>query len=777
MSKFELTSRVVIRPITPVKEGPLKRVALGVLGARVERTYMNIYDAVTRTLGGLSFDELTFQCALIPNRSLRETVAERGEKITRDKNIPEDKKRETLLKFLIQRIHERSMITVGERCLQKGVEAPKTDILYDKLYRKAKHLIKPKVGFGIAEITARQLDALAALGNGDGLIYETDHSRDMQQRMQDAGHGEVSSIPWLLSEQIAVFSEGTKKELATFTAAYALASVFVRDIYTNPDQLADSMRLSGNERKQFMEFSDMIRKTLDWKMPDYLPTAHTMPSLEVPFVFSRPDFARERKADGSIRFVATEMENSPGGLGMLEIVYPGYNERSNVTDHFAGFMRSVTLPDGSPIDRNRLTILMTEDWNQYRPEMQVFLKKLEKEHGIAAEIVSIEELAKLSDGEQNDKVRSGFIFHFAYPWNFIKDASSYYVQLMRDPTRAAELLGVPTDDIISDLAKTSVSEQLSLIDAETKLRFMQTLEIPEGFIERRLLATVYRPGVLDLRSQRQQFKDMTLREIGERMAIQMKNAAENVYARQSSDLCIFNDPSMGSFLNTKVGLSLFHLPSFDTYFSNFVSSLGYDFYQSLDFANSLQDTIAETIPAAGPTGNEILDNHVQAKIQEALAYKDGWVIKLSVDPKFGMFDWGSRSLIAGTDVKTQEEWTELIQKACGSNLPWVLQRRVDNVPYSDARTGREAREIPADGTEAVGIFVKVTKFDEFKIGELRASVAYPRYNPFLFGDGNASNMKGEVAKGLITLKVIENPVGKKVVKVHGSTDSAMAPLV
>lgn len=646
------------------------------------------------------------------------------------------------------------------------------DTLPGRSYERAERLIIPRVFY--ADIIDRQVAMFSAHNPGGArAIYETPFFREVAAKLEQIGQESAASISWMSAES---YAEATgRKQFEQFALTVSLATDVARALYRDPHNYALSLGMQPGSEKYdaVIRLGGMIQAALDWNLPEFLPKpTHGGVEAQVPLMLIRPDFARRFGPNGQLEWVATELENSPGGLGMELVIMAGHPEiQSNLVDNVARFMREAAVPEG--VNRNRLAIVMTEEWEPYRTELEVFLHTLHEQTGIETQIYSIEELA----ADPSHQVESGFVFHFAYTWNFMKHPEQYYLNLLLNPSQVAEALGVNVDDVVQSAyrgeantaALTSAREEVLAFGDK---QFKKQLRLPTAHWEKGLLSYIYEPGLLQRASTNPAYAGMTLREIGQAGAQRMTDTAHRLYQRQGADLMIFNDPYMGNCVNGKTDMAIMHLPGFASVLQEALAKkYGFSNQRATDAAQSLTRMTAYTIPLALHTGNEALAQYVASAVETAKANKNGWILKVSADPQFGSVDWGARGLVKGIDL-TQEQWEEALKNAAASDIPWVIQEIVENVPYNQPRKDRNAGPIDIAGQQMVGLYNRDPGYPNFTFGELALTPVLGRFNPFLFAYLDRRGREVSlVSDGIITLTPYDD--GQVAQAVHGSTAAAM----
>ncbi len=648
------------------------------------------------------------------------------------------------------------------------IESSMSSRTYDRVDR----LIQPSQSF--ATIISRQVNEFETHNpNNAPAIYNTSQFEEVAANLKAAGFGKAASISWMNAESYAEVSG--RKKFETFATAVGIATQIAKRLYVDPEAFAKELGFRENSQpyKNLLQLADSIRAALDWNLPEFLPRPnHGGNTTQLPLMLIRPDFAREQLPDGSMRWIATELENSPGGLGMELVVMAANPEiRSNLVDNFYQFMQDAAVPES--VKRNQLTVIMTEEWQPYRTELEVFLDDLQKKKGVVTKIYSIEELTQ----NPSLQIEPGFVFHFAYTWNFMKHPEQYYVNLMKYPNKVAYALGVSVDSVVQEKYRGRQNAQQLAKDLKETTdfgdkKFKSELRLPTKYWEDGLRRYIYVNNLSSLRSQNPLYQGLTLEEIGRAKAEQMTRKAHEIYRRQENDLLIFNDPYMGNFVNGKNDLAILHLPGFsDVLQIAMENSYGFSRRETRTFVESLQQMTAQTIPLALHTGNKELTDYVQRHVDDALHHKDEWIIKVSADPQFGSVDWGSRGLVKGGETK-EESWRELLMKACESDIPWVLQRVIQNTPFDQRRQERNARPINADGKELVALYNRDPHDTHFAVGELQTTKTRGRFNPFLFTYRNRQGqLVSLVSDGILTLTPYDED--KKAQAVHGTSESAM----
>ncbi|MEM3526132.1 MAG: hypothetical protein QXV37_01850, partial [Candidatus Jordarchaeaceae archaeon] len=644
---------------------------------------------------------------------------------------------------------------------------------YERIFKRAKLLLCPQKGLTHPEIVRRQTKVLDYYGVETP--YETSYSRQLSEDLKAAGYHQEARIPWAAAEGWVEFPKEVREAVSNFIAALGLASAFVSSLLRDAEKLAQECGLRGEEYQKLINLAEMAKFILNWNVPPYLPRpTQKTPDLSMPLVFTRPDFCRTEHG-GELGLVATELENSPGGLGIMQVLYPGYGCTSNLPSLFLQFMENTPLPRGinNNFSRAQLTILMTDDWFSYRRELEIFLRRM-RELGINTAICSIEELVR-----KGAKISPGFVYHFAYPWNFFREGEEYFINLLLQPERVAELLGVPLERILIHNPEEAQKDMAHVMEDADYL-FQQNLAVPRGFFATRLPGRVYRPDILQMVSQREEYFGKTLPQIGKEISNAMRKAAMEIYQRQGRDLYIFNAPGAGLFLYSKMGMALFHLPYFKIVFQTVLKKFGFSDQQAEEYAQLLQKMTAQTIPLIPPEKIRLksLRQHVAHYLKAALAEPEKWMVKVSMDPYFGAYDWGSRGNFAGCDIEDERVWKAFINYALASNVPFVLQRFVPNVPFDQPRTSLTAAHIDGLGRNRIGIFHRDPRSHLFSPGDLVImESASMRFTPF--GLVHFGKRKGEVevnvSGGIATLRPVPKDKKGKFVPVHGSTDAAVVP--
>ncbi len=756
---------------------------------------------------GMSWDQVAGEIEKIKDESLRQAMVTSYVNIGGQGLADDETKKRELAKSAAAQTHERALQRAGLRHFKADAVDTRVDLDYNRVYMRAESLVEPAPGLSYEEIATRQTAAIEQYGQGQEVVYETEQSRAMTERLIAAGYSADARIPWMSAEGVVEVPH--RERLENFAAAIGLATSMARDLYVNPEKFAKQYgyKPGTSEYDRVIRVGRQIQIVADWKFPNYIPRPTAdQPGLMMPLVTSRPDFARVRTEDGGIGWKATELENSYGGPGMQEIIMAGYPEaQSDLTDKLAEFMAEVGLPKKMDADfnRKRLTIVMTEDWAPYRGELEIFLEALRQKHGIETQIHSIEELAD-REPEEKSPVESGFVFHFAYPWNFIKDPAQYHLNIMLEPQRVSEIMGYDLKDVLRDefvqngeVNMELLQKRLKAIKDDSDYVFSRDLDLPIGFWQSRLRRDIYRDTVTVTRnegtteaprevttqediltapSRTEKYAGQTLQQAGATIATRMTTAARELYARQGHDLYIYNDPANSRLVHTKTGLAAYHLPEFQAVFQDALGRAGFaDAAET--FGHALTQMTARTVALTENTGEPELDAYVQSVVEDAIAHPQKYVLKLAVDPQYGAFDWGSRGVFMGPEM-SHAEWRATVYKAVASKSPYLLQEVVENVAFDQPRTDKKAHPINAEGTEQIALFNRNPEDPNYDWGDLYVTgKSKVRFNPFLFSRFGQEKGKVEsrASAGIMTIRPEEEE--GKVTKVHGASDAAMAPVV
>ncbi len=723
-----------------------------------QRLLERLYNLIKKKVEGISWDEIESLGRQLNDPQLTHRLANIKKRYS---NVEQWK--QAFATYWCARRFREIVSAIGLRnfnpALLKNIDFPP----YEEVFARAESLLAPQPGFTQPEITKRALRAQREITGDTTPIYETPHTSTLRAKLEALGHGTEALIPWRWAEGPFVISPETLSQMQEFATAVALGFAVAKEVYLNPERVRRILNYpkDSDRCKQIMSLSQMIREVITFALPSYLPTPGEIPSLNLPLVFTRPDLARSNRG-----WVATELENSPGGLGMQYLIRAGYEQAETLSTLWAKFMKSIPLPASADIFRGRLTILMTEEWGAYRKEAELFAKLLDQQ-GISTEVVTLEELA-----EKDGNIPPGFVFHFAYPWNFIKNRRFYHLNLMLNPEKNLKTTGIELKDIlqkefINDNGEVDwerLKKRIQEIEEDAVAMFRASLKIPADFIRSRLLERVYREEALK-----------QIQKAGEEYAQQLMEKALSIYNRQGRDLMIFNDPSMGAIF-TKVGIAILQLPFFEEVYRALLQKYSFPTETVEKYISSLRKGLALTIPMIENPQNPYLKEFVEKYFNDALNNKDRWILKLAVDAQFGAFDWGSRGIIVGAEV-SEEEWKARLHLARASNAPWVLQEKVENPPFSEPRNRKIGGEINEDQLEQVGLFVKDPNNSIFHVGDLISVPVRARFNPFCFVCfGNAQGeMTTLVDPGIVTLR--PSRPDDPFVAVHGATDSAMIPVI
>ncbi len=648
---------------------------------------------------------------------------------------------------------------------------------YDRVFSRAERLIETEGGT-FDRLIALHTGAMDQHGISD-TMYDTPHIRERAARLRKRGLEGMARVPWRLLE--ATMEIPHRELYINFMSALTLIATFVKHAVSDPYRLAQDAKYppGSPEYEGLMSLCRAIAATITFKVPDYLPQGGRLNS---PLVLTRPDFARILDSGGQVRMVATELESAPGGLGMQRILHEGHSvgEQSNAVQHIVDMMQEIRVPKGC--NRNYLTILMTEEWSEYRPDLLVLQNEMETKHGINVRLVTLEELMESDDSS----LESGFVFHFAYPWNFIKDPARYYVNVLLKPERVAAVLGIPLENVLKSnfigingaVDRQALEKELNRIREETNVIYKLTGIPPMGLWEERLKRYIYCDDIYTIRNG----SGNTLIEASKAIAEKMKRIAMGIYDRQGKDLMIFNDPWLSGFVHSKLGMAVFSIPGCMDVITKALGRMGFDQAKVEQMMHSFSSMVASSNILKHPnqtTGDETLDRHLDTIFIDAWNHRENWVLKLAVDPQFGMYDWGARGVFMGAKMG-ESAWQALLLQASDAEIPYILQRLVNNVPYDEPRTGEDfrSRRISATGCERVAIFVDEPETYS-KTGELLlVPRAGARVNPFLTAylePAKNGHVVARAGNGIVTV----TPVGKgeDFVKVHGATNAAMAPAI
>ncbi|MCA9371424.1 hypothetical protein KC726_00855 [Candidatus Woesebacteria bacterium] len=649
-------------------------------------------------------------------------------------------------------------------------EMPK--IQYAAVYARAESLITTAKS-AFQTMVQRHVEAMNRYGI-EGTMYDTPQIRARAEQLRSKGLENLARVPWKLLEGPMIAPN--KEQYVNLMRGLSLVGTFVGFAVSKPEELAKGAgyEVDSPEHARLMNICRAIDAAISYKFPDYLPKEGRLVS---PLVLTRPDLTRTVDNGGNMIMKATELESSPGGLGMQKILFEGYGigDQSNIAEHLDQMMREMRVPKN--VDRKTLTIFMTEEWGEYRADLIVFQKQMVEEYGVRVNLVTLEDLMK----KNGTSVESGFVFHFAYPWNFIKDPDKYYINVLLDPKRVAYMLDCSLEEVLrpnfirtdGTVDQQALEREMNHIKEETHREFNLTGIPPMGLWEQRLKQYVYRDDIYG----RENDSNRSLIDEARIVAQRMAQTTMEVYSRQGSDLLIFNDPWLSGFAHCKLGMGVFSIPGAIDVIKQTLAAMNFDAQEleSMMIACSTMLADSNILKASDQTtGHTELDKHLDAIYQDAWNNPGKYVLKLAVDPQFGMYDWGARGVFIGAEMDTAS-WRSLMLHAAQANVPYMLQNLIENTPFDRRRVKREARVNSLTDNEQIAVFVDDTDDPNFDIGEVRVNGSSRiRYNPFLTGylSSKKGHVEGAAANGIVTV----TPVSNGVTKVHGATNAAMAPV-
>ncbi len=618
------------------------------------------------------------------------------------KGMTDEARRDDVRKWLIDTRFERQILRVGQEFLTSNIFDPtEQDELGNPRYASAEEIAKSfdrgviirRIDTGVVEggeqwqqNLSRQVEMYRALGGTPGvMLYETPQTKLINERLREA---ELvgSEISWLVAEGAVEVAESHIERLRDYATVEAYAKELIYGLLMQDATVQRRLKKQHLPEHVVHELTNTLQNLAHWKIPDAYPR---LPALtNAPLIFSRPDLARVEK-DGKIEWVATELENAPGGLGMLLVAAAGY-ETDNGDELLAAWQtmfQDIGLPSET-IDRNNLTIVMSEDWGAYRTEMQLFLTGLQQKYGLNTHVVTIEELA------EGAEVPPGFVFHFAYPWNFIKD-----------------------NGVEEDLSEES--EHAIFVSSEEQ-------------------------------------------------AMRQRAATEALYNRHGKDIHLFNDPSFGLLMYSKVGMSMYHLPGFSEVLGAYLEGNGISESELRPLLDTFYNVVPQTLPLLHP--REQGGKHVERAIGAAIQTPENSVVKLAYDP-LGQEDWGARGVTHLPDVNDTLGFMVSVRDA---ELPFVLQNFITHARWEEKRIDRDPRVISGEMTEQVVLYNNDPVHHFLRVGEGAPQTVAARWNPFfLTYRGRDGEMVSQVISGSMTL----TPITDGQYKVHGTSTSAEVPVV
>ncbi|MBI3384710.1 hypothetical protein HY030_00780 [Candidatus Gottesmanbacteria bacterium] len=584
---------------------------------------------------------------------------------------PLSKSEETLIPQIIDRIEKMSSVETG--------------------------LTVSKWTYG--DIENRQLWALRKYGIEE-VLYRTPESEELADEMGDKSAG----LPWKFFAEAPYFCT-QETFFREFSQNLFLARQVLQQLIFPPVELIFIKEKLGLTGYQISDLQRRVKAIILNKKSQAVPDLEVLPtSLISPVVFERGDFTRVLK-DGQVSYIATELEDSPGAIGISFVGFAGYEGCvSDLASKFNNFMQNVALPENTSTNRKRLTILTTREWSEYIKDAKIFAYELEK-FGIKVKIVTMEDLAE----QYRDArvIENGFVYNFAYLGNFYKDPMNYYLNLMQNPRQAAKLLGKNLNKIlIVDEEQMTSMVRTNLETLVNNFRRDPSVS-PEEILENNLLRALYITDIVGVKSTNPRYKGLTIKDIARNQAERMAKTATAIYRRQNKDLFIFNDPASGLIINGKNDLAIFTLPFFQEYYRNYLIKIyGFSSEKADQFINMLNANFAKTIPLLSLKGyaTELyydgeIQSYVDQEIEIALQNPQQWILKVVADPILGQLDWGGRGTI--TDV-TREK----IELARKSSLPFVLQKKVPNTPFTKTRINKTQQVIRDDNAQRIGIFVR-----------------------------------------------------------------------
>lgn len=716
------------------------------------------------------------------------------------KIVNEEQRKSMMSEYLARKDFESKLHLIGIQNFSLLKENSEKEFNFAELEQKAlidyiENIIEPMPNLSFDEIAQRQGN-LMGLYSDAKLLYTSTQSISISNALKNKGYNSLSLIPWRFAEA-PVFVEA-KEDIKFWIIGTVLGFQFLSELYKNPKNCAAALGYQPHTDKYYnlLKFYGMLHTVLDWKVPGYLPSPKNFPSLDLSLTaFIRPDYAIEKTAEGMIKLIATEIENAPGGMGKQEIVFAGYPQMSsNLMDTLYKFMQETKLPKSMTpnFNRNKLTILTSEEWIENKTEYVIFLNLFRTKYDIETAIFTIEELIK---NKETEKIKNGFVYHLAYPWVFLKETDKFYINILLKPQDVASFLGYPLESIIKNsfvkdeaVKEKELKQVIDNIKNEFKKTVNQSISIFPDVLCKNLLKVIYCDEILNILSKNSEFLDMNIQEIGHKVAANQNDALYEIYKQQGRDLFIFNDPAMGRLVYTKTGIACLHLPQFIHLFSDYLNAKNFDSKAIAKITEIVVNMNAKTVPLIGdasvsgeeksrPEIKELLDYTLKI-IDDAKSPhgREEWILKLCIDPYLSYFDWGARGIWVGKET-SQEKWEEIISKAIQSNVPFVLQKLVNHIKFCGYRREKRAKELhirhKISSYKKVGIFQNNPNNSDF--GKLRLTETSIRINSFMFAINDINHcFQVFVPDGYATFTPCRGK--NKMEKVHFTSHSSCAPV-